>query len=73
MLNQSEQERDLGVMTHKSERSTEQSAEAAKRANMVLGMTKRTVVSRKKSIILKLYKALVRPHLEYCIQVWNSQ
>ena len=34
-------------------------------------MIKRTVVSREKSIVLELYKALVRPHLEYCNQVWN--
>ena len=35
-------------------------------------MIKTTVVSRKKSITLKLYKAFVRPHLKYCMQVWNS-
>ena len=56
---------------HKSGKSTKQCAEAAKRSNMVLGMIMRAMVSREKSIILKLCKALVRPHLEYCIQVWN--
>ena len=70
MLNQSEQERDLGVIMHKSGKSTKECA-AAKRANRTLGMTKRTVVSKSKSITLKLYKELVIPHLEYCIQVWN--
>ena len=69
VLNQSEQERDLEVNIHKIGKSTKQCAKTAKRANRVLGMIKRTVVSREKSIILKLYKALVRPHLEYCIQV----
>jgi len=25
-----------------------------------------------KKTIMELYKSLVKPHLEYCIQVWNS-
>ena len=36
MLNHSEQKRDLGVVMHKSGRSTIQCAEAAKRANREL-------------------------------------
>ena len=44
---------------------------AVKKANMALGMIKRQV-SRYKSTIVRLYKSLVRPKLEYCIQVWNS-
>jgi hypothetical protein len=45
--------------------------EAAKKGNRMLGMMKRTIVSREKEIIIKLYKSLVRPHLEYCVQAWN--
>ena len=45
VLSQSEQERDLGVIMHKSGKSKIQYAEAAKKANRVLGMIKRTVVS----------------------------
>ena len=37
----------------------------------MLGIIKRTMVSRDKDLILKLYKTLVRPHLEYCVQVWS--
>ena len=42
-----------------------------KQTNRVLGMIRRTVASRCKDVILRLYKPLVRLHLEYCIQVWN--
>ena len=38
---------------------------------MTLGMIKRHIVSRDKKNIVRLYKSLVRPKLEYCIQAWN--
>ena len=34
-------------------------------------MIRRTIVIRDKDTMLRLYKSLVRPQLEYYIQIWN--
>ena len=31
----------------------------------------RVMISKKKDLMLQLYKTLVRPHLEYCVQLWS--
>jgi len=64
-------EKDLGIIYERLEVSCTQVVEACKKANRALGMISRTIKYKSKSVLLSLYKSLVRPHLEYCTPVWS--
>jgi len=65
------QEKDSDVCISDDLNWTNNYSEAVDKANTMLGMIKRTFMSRSKEIIIPLYKCLVRPHLEFCCEILN--
>ena len=70
VIKSSKTERDLGVVIDRTGNSTEQCILAARKVNTVLGMIKSNINFKSKDVIVRLYKALVRPRLEFCVQAW---
>ena len=71
ILEEVNEERDLGVIVSADLKVSSQCAKVVKTANKILRMISRTFTLRSKDVILQLYKSLVRPHLKYCIQAWR--
>ncbi|GAB0193935.1 hypothetical protein GRJ2_001858800 [Grus japonensis] len=72
-IESSPEEKDLGVLGGNNLNMTQQCALAAQKANRVLGCIPSSVSSRSREGILPLYSALMRPPLQYCVQLWGPQ
>ncbi|KAK4831526.1 hypothetical protein QYF61_018128 [Mycteria americana] len=72
-IESSPEEKDLGILVDEKLDMRQQCVFAAQKANRILGGINRSMASRSRDVILPLHSALVRPHLEYCIQLWGPQ
>ena len=71
VLEEIDAEKDLGVMIDSSLKFHLQTAAATKKANQILGVIKRSYVTRDKNTMATLYTSMVRPHLEYGNVIWG--
>lgn len=65
------EEKDLGVTIVDNLKTSVHCAHQYAKANRMLGLLRRTFKTRSKPVLLKMYKSVVRPHLEYCSSVWS--
>ena len=65
--------RDLGVLVDSNLTFRRHISATIQKANQMLGIIRRAFVNINKDVFIPLYKALVRPHLEYCTVSWNPR
>ena len=66
-----QEEKDLGILCTEDLKPSLQCRKAAAKAMQVLGLLRRSFKLFSVDLLTFLYKMYVRPHLEYCIQVWS--
>ena len=66
-----QEEKDLGVTIDNQMKFVSHIQASVKKANRNLGIIKKTFSHSDKTVFLNVYKALVRPNLEYGSTVWS--
>ena len=71
IVQESSSEKDLGVIVESTMDWGKQCANVARSGNMMLSQINRTFTYKTGSLIKNLYKSLVRPKFDYCMQAWR--
>lgn len=64
-------ERDLGITISSDLKPALQCSQAYGKASKMLAMIFRTISYKTPHVLTRLYKSLVRPHVEYCTAAWS--
>jgi len=72
LLERSSAKKDLDILVDNILAMSQQCVCVAKKANSILGCIEKRVVTSFREVIL-LYSALMRLHLEYCVNFWAPQ
>jgi ribonucleases P/MRP protein subunit RPP40 len=67
----SNEEKDLGVYFSSEFKPTLNCNKVSKSANSIMGLIRRNIINKSPDGMIILYKTLVRPKIDYCIQVWR--
>ena len=70
-LTEVDNEKDLGVWISRDLKPSLHCTKAVASAMRVLAMIRRAFVNISKELFVFLYRTYVRPHLEYCVPIWN--
>ena len=70
-LTETTEEKDLGVLVDDKLDFGKHIKEIVKKANQRIGLIKRGFDCLDKEMFMNLYPVLIRPLLEYCVQVWS--
>jgi len=73
VLQETTEEKDLGIWTDPSLKFSVHIAYAVKKANQILGLIRRSFTFLDINLMKQLYTVMVRPHLEYGNVVWHPQ
>ena len=64
-------EKDLGINVVSELKWNYHIEQNISKTKKCIGWVTRSVISREADVMINIYKSLVRPNLEYCVQLWN--
>ena len=73
VLENIQSEKDLGVTVNHEMDWDENIKSCIKYANRLIRWITRNILNRDPVILTRIYKTIIRPKLEYCVQLWNPQ
>ena len=71
MLSSVESEKDLGVVVTEQLLWKDQMKGCISKANQMISWVTRNLILRDKYVMRNVYKTVIRPHIEYCTQLWS--